>query len=703
MVRKHSIALFAAWAPAIAFAAEPNGTAIEYFNSIIGHYFVTADPAEAGFIDGGGAGPGWSRTGGSFNVFRNASDAPGLSPVCRFYGTPGIGPNSHFYTSEPGECELVKTDRGWSYEGTAFYVTRVNGTACSAGNTPLYRSYNNGYLRNDSNHRFTTDASLYAKSPAFGYQAEGVVMCSPLSVADNAADAVRLLRQGSFGPTPAETARVASMGAPAWVDQQLAMASTRYPGYPYVAANRPTACVDDRAQPIRADSFCARDNYTLYPMQLQFFRNAVAAPDQLRQRVAFALSQLMVTSGVDNSRNYAMARYQQMLADRAFGNYYDLLQAVTLSPMMGDYLDMANNNKASATARTKPNENYAREVMQLFSLGTYVLEQDGSKRLDASGRTLFTYDQATVEGFAAVFTGWTYATIAGATERNNNPRNYLGEMRAVDATHEFASKVLLGGTLSASGLTMQQDLAGAHRNIFEHPNVGPFIGRHLIRMLVTSDPSASYVARISAVFANNGAGIRGDLRAVVRAVLLDPEARGRKQDPAFGKLTEPVLYLTGIARALGASTDGVYLRAQSATLGQSLFYSPSVFNYFPAGYVVPGTGLPGPEFGLLNSATAIARANVANTLVYTTAIAPDANLFGAIGTRLDLSRYQALATDAATLTDQLDRDLLAGTMGGAMRNAIVTAVNAVAASDTLGRARAAIYLVVTSAQYQVQR
>ncbi|MEP7261358.1 MAG: DUF1800 family protein [Usitatibacter sp.] len=703
MVHKHYLALIVAMAPAFASAVEPNGTAIEYFNSFIGHYFVTADPAEAGFIDSGGAGPGWSRTGGSFNVFRNAGDAPGISPVCRFYGTPGIGPNSHFYTSEPGECELVKADRGWSYEGTAFYIMRVNGTACATGSAPLYRSYNNGYLRNDSNHRFTTDASLYAKSASFGYQAEGVVMCSPLSAADKSADAVRLLRQGSFGPTPAETARVASFGAAAWVEEQLAMSSTRYPDYPYTAANRPAECVDDRTQPIRADSFCARDNYTLYPMQLQFFRNAITAPDQLRQRVAFALSQLMVTSGVDNSRNYAMARYQQMLADRAFGNYYDLLQAVTLSPMMGDYLDMANNNKTNVTARTTPNENYAREVMQLFSLGTYVLEQDGSKRLDGSGRPLFTYDQATVEGFAAVFTGWTYATIAGAAGRNNNPRNYLGEMRPVDTNHEFASKVLLGGTISPSGLTMQQDLAAAHRNIFDHPNVGPFVGRHLIRMLVTSDPSPAYVARVSAAFANNGAGIRGDLRAVVRTVLLDPEARGRKLDPAFGKLTEPVLYLTGIARALNASTDGSYLRAQSAVMGQSLFYSPSVFNYFPAEYVVPGTGLPGPEFGLLNSATAFARANVANTLVYTTSIAPDANLFGAIGTRLDLSRYQALAGDAGALTDQLDRDLLAGTMGGSMRNAIVAAVNAVAASDTLGRARAAIYLVVTSPQYQVQR
>jgi hypothetical protein len=251
---------------------------------------------------------------------------------------------------------------------------------------------------------------------------------------------------------------------------------------------------------------------------------------------------------------------------------------------------------------------------------------------------------------------------------------------------------------------MAQDLALAHQNIFNHANVGPFIGKQLIQKLVTSDPSPAYVARVTAVFDNNGAGQRGDLRAVVRAILTDPEARGaRKIDPAYGKLDEPVLFMTSLARAANARSDGVALRAQSATLGQFIFYSPSVFNYYPFDYVVPETQLLGPEFGVQNATTAIARANFANGLLFVNSIAPDNTVYGATGTTLDLSPYQAVAGDAAALAARLDRNLLAGRMSAPMREAIMSAVNAVPASDTLNRARTAMWLVVTSPQFQVQR
>ena len=685
-------------------AAEPTVTAVEFRNSFLGHYFLTADPAEASAIDAGGAGPGWTRTGGRFGAFRNAGDAAGLSPVCRFYGRPGVGPNSHFYTSEPAECELVKRDPGWFYEGIAFHIARPAGGACAAGTTPVYRSYNDGAARNDSNHRFTVDAAAFARSGDIGYLREGVVMCAALSSADIGADAVRLMRQATFGPTESGTARVAAMGPAAWLDEQFATAATRYPDYAWVPAGRPDTCVDNRARPPGPDSYCARDNYTLFPLQLQFFRNAVAAPDQLRQRVAWALSQIMVTSGVDNARNYAMRSYQQLLADHAFGNFYDLLLAVTLSPVMGDYLDMANNNKANAATGTEPNENYGREILQLFSVGTWLLNADGTRRLDAAGNPIATYDQDEIEGFAHVFTGWTYAPVAGAASRNNNSRNYLGTMLAVNANHDLGAKILLGGVTAPANLGMQQDLEFAHQNIFQHPNVGPFIGRQLIQKLVTSDPSPGYVARVSAVFANNGVGQRGDLRAVVRAILLDPEARGANRiDPRSGKLLEPVLFMTHVARALSASTDGAFFRTQSSSLGQFVFYAPSVFNYYPADYVVAGANLPGPEFGLLTTATAIGRANFANTLLFSTGIAADPDLYGATGTQRDLAGYLAVAGDASALADRLDRNLLAGTMSTAMRQAIAGAVNALPASDTLNRARTALYLVVSSPQFQVQR
>jgi uncharacterized protein (DUF1800 family) len=690
---RHIVAGLALAGSAVAFGAEPTGTAVEYFNTGLGHYFVTADPLEMSSVESGGAGPGWQRTGGEFSVFRAASDAPGLSPVCRFYGTPGVGPNSHFYTADPAECESVKQSVGWTYEGIAFYIAVPQSGQCAAGTTPVFRSYNNGYVRNDSNHRFTVDPTVFAHSASFGYEAEGVAMCAPLSQADLQADAVRLLRQAAFGPSEAEAARATSMGAAAWIDTQLAMPGTQYPDYPWVPTQKDTTCTGN----------CARDGYSLFPLQLQFFANAVTQPDQLRGRVAFALSQIFVTSGVSNARNYAMRDYQQLLADHAFGNFHDLLLAVTLSPNMGDYLDMANNNKANPANGTQPNENYGREILQLFSVGTVLLNPDGTPMLDASGRAIDTYDQGVIEGFSHVFTGWTYAPAAGAPSRNNNPKNYLGTMLAVDANHDFGPKPLLAGVIAPPGQSMQEDLELAHQVIVGHANVGPFIGKQLIQKLVTSDPTPAYVARISAVWNDNGAGQRGDLRAVVRAILTDPEARGaRKIDPAYGKLVEPAVYLASLLRATNGTTDGVYLRAQSSNLAQNVFYAPSVFNFYSPAYQVPETALVGPEFQLFTSATALGRANVVNALVFGT-IGPDPTVVGSTGTHLDLSPYVAVAGDAGALVDRANAYLLGGTMPAAMRATILTAVNAVPASDVTSRARTALYLVFSSVQYQVQR
>ena len=675
-------------------AAEPT-VAVEYFNAGLGRYLLTANPGEIASLDAGREGAGWVRTGGQFGAWANATDAANLAAVCRFYPAAS---GTRLHTPSSANCAASADAQARIYPAAAFYLALPQGGACPAGTTPVYRAVASG----GASHRFTVDYTAWRNTP--GFTPESTLLCAPLSGADLEADAVRLLRQATFGPTAAEVRRVAGIGAPAWIAEQLALPATAYPDYAWMPANRPATCVDDRTLPLRPDSYCARDNYSLFPLQLQFFRDALAAKDQLRGRVAFALSQIMVTSGIDNPRNYAMRHYQQMLRDRAFGNFYDLLLAVTLSPVMGDYLDMANNNKANVAAGTEPNENYAREILQLFSVGLYQLNPDGTRKLDAAGKPLPTYDQDEIEGFAHVFTGWTYPPVPGAEPRANNPRNFLGNLVPVNSAHDFGEKVLLGGILARANLTMDQDLALAHRNIFEHPNVGPFIGRQLIQKLVTSDPSPEYVARVSATFANNGAGMRGDLGAVVRAILLDPEARGaRKIDPRYGKLVEPALYVTSVARALDAASDGVFFRASSSTLGQNVFYSPSVFNFYAPDFVIPGTQLTGPEFGVQTSTTAINRINFANSLLFSAAIAPDTSVYGATGTSASFATYQALAGDASALVDRLDRDFLGGTMSGAMRSAIVSAVNAVAATDTLNRARTAAYLVVTSPQYQVQR
>jgi uncharacterized protein (DUF1800 family) len=276
-------------------------------------------------------------------------------------------------------------------------------------------------------------------------------------------------------------------------------------------------------------------------------------------------------------------------------------------------------------------------------------------------------------------------------------------MVGVATNHDTGSKELLSDTVSPAGLPMAADLSNALGSVFHHPNVGPFIARQLIQKLVTGDPTPQYVGRVAAVFANNGSGMRGDLSAVVTAVLLDPEARGaQKIDPGYGKLREPVLYLTGLARALDTKSDGVFLSQQSAALGQSLFNPPSVFNYYPPTYVVPGTHSVGPEFALQNASTAINRYNAANTLAFGV-IAPLATLPGAIGTQPDWSALTALSQDADALVERLDTLLLNGTMPASMHAMVVSAVNAVPQSDPLTRAKTALYLVGSSSFYQVER
>lgn len=480
-----------------------------------------------------------------------------------------------------------------------------------------------------------------------------------------AAAAARFLETASFGPTPAEVARLQSIGYEAWLDGQFSAAPSGY---------------DDPA-PVDMD---------LSVLQQRFFVNALKGNDQLRQRLALALGQIFVVSGNKLDDPQAFAPWLRLLSADAFGTYAALLKDVTLSPAMGFYLDLVNNDKPDPVAQTTPNENYAREVLQLFSIGLVRLNQDGTTMHDAAGAEIPTYGQTVIEGFAHVFTGWTYAPAAGAPPSFPDDTRYDLPMQPDEAHHDAGEKLLLRGVRLPGGRTAAADLDAAINNIAGDPNVGPFLALRLIQRLVKSNPTPPYVERVAAAFANNGAGVRGDLKQVVRSVLLDPEALG-ESGAAGGKLKEPVLLISSLLRALGAESNGNGLPDYAAAMRQKLFYPTSVFNYYPPTYRVPGSTLLGPEFKLRTGPALIAKASFVNDLA-----------FGAIdGTRIDFAPLTNLAGDPAALAAYLDLLLLRGRMSAGARTVLITGLASVADPDA--RARTAVYLVATSTQYEVQR
>ncbi len=503
-------------------------------------------------------------------------------------------------------------------------------------------------------------------------------------------DVVRCLEQSTFGPSPALIAHVRQVGFEAFLDEQFSQPASSYPTMQLYPTTRDTATCPD-------NSTCSRDNYSMYLVQNRFFTNALYGPDQLRQRVAFALHQIFVVSSTDIFMPAWMTPYLQTLDRNAFGNYRQLLHEITLNPAMGNYLDMAGNT------RTNPNENYAREVLQLFSVGTVRLNVDGTPQLDEGGQPIPAYTQDTINNFARVFTGWNRAAAPGP-----GISNYIDPMIANQSQHDTGAKTLLRGQVIPGGQTARQDLDAALDNIFNDPNVGPFIGRQLIQHLVTSNPSPAYVGRAAAVFNDNGFGVRGDLKAVVQAILLDEDARGDlKTGTNYGRLRHPLQLITNLLRAFNPrSADGSglsdgYLNPQSSSMGMDLFRPPSVFSYFSPSTVVRGTaGVRGPEFGILTTSTALRRANFVNTMVFSR-INTGANT--PLGTSIDLTPLQAQAANPTQLVDSLNELLMHNSMSAEMRNSIIGAVTAVPASNPLKRARTAVYLVATSSQYQVER
>ncbi len=522
-------------------------------------------------------------------------------------------------------------------------------------------------------------------------------------------DAARLAMQASFGNTEALTTEIKAKGASAWIASQMLLASSRYTSGGNASVHQNTSATSYCDQPAHAGPNCWRDNFSSIPLVWDFYRNATTRQDQLRQRVAFALQQIVVVSGVDLDGTYGLRNYQNTLLDNAFGNYRQVLKKVALSPVMGDYLNNVNNDKAA------PNENFARELLQLFSVGTCLLNADGSLR---GGACAPTYDNDMVRAYAYALTGWTYpaggATSWGCWPQGTNCRFHNGDMVAVEARHDSASRQLLAGTSLRAGLTAPAALEVVLDSLMAHPNTAPFVGKQLIQQLVSSNPSPAYVSRVSAAFTSGkyatfGSGQRGDLAATVAAVLLDPEARSATVTANGGKLRDPVLMFTSVLRGLNGYSDGESLSWWwGEELREHVFRPPTVFSFYSPDYPVPGTTLVGPSFGIHNAGAALQRLNFLIYLLEWGGSTPVTSVPNATGTKVDLSRFSADAADAGKLVDRLSVIATGQALPAATRTEIIKAVSWwTATTDKTNwqsnRVRTAAYLVFATPNFQVER
>ena len=570
----------------------------------------------------------------------------------------------------------------------------------------------------------------------------------PATQADSAfetqASTVRFLTQATFGPTETDVSQLTGTSGSAWFVNELSKTpSLVLPEIGrYRALDDPDAEVGELVR--NAPSFA-------------FWINTISGDDQLRQRMAFALSQIFVVSNVGENALFvaapeALASFQDVLIENAFGNYRDLLEAVTYSPAMAFWLTYLQNQKADPLTGQVPDENYAREIMQLFSLGVIALQANGEPALNGSGETVEIYDNDDITGLAKVFTGLSLDDTPGDFFSDFEPDDRDAYSRPLATFPEFHSeeaKTFLGFTIPANtGPVASIDQALDH--IFSQANVPPFVGRQLIQRFVTSDPSPAYVARVSAAFEagaftlpNNevvGDGIRGDLSATLAAVLFDPEARDAAAalaNDTFGKVREPIIRFTHWARFFEADsitpefTLTLWNTEPPAVLGQHPYRAPSVFNFYRPGYIAPGTatgtaGLTVPELQITNSATVGGYANFL-TFFTLSLVGPDnvddlEEVFTDTEVPLDpsnaltsflpdLSDEIALAGDPAALLDRLDLLLTYGSMSAETRAQIIETLNTIPLSDPTDpsydgatfRAQLAVVMAMTSPDYVVQR
>ena len=510
------------------------------------------------------------------------------------------------------------------------------------------------------------------------------------SAATTPAEASRFLSQATLGADWEEIHRTASIGYDAWLDEQFA----RPIGYQQPELDA------------RLRLGLALDSET---RRWSWWRQVLTGPDPLRQRVALALSEIFVVSDAQDavaSNPLGAANYYDMLLRNAFGNYRDLLRDVSLHPIMGAYLSHLRNEKSDPRIGRYPDENYAREIMQLFSIGLYRLKPDGTLLRDGMGRPIPTYDNDDITELAKVFTGLSFASPDGSF--GDGVEVWTEPMRMYEPHHEPGAKHLLLGKYLPPGQTGLQDVDAAIDNLSRHPNVGPFLSRRLIQRLVTSNPPPDYVERVAAVFADDGTGVRGNLKAVIRAILLDPEARRAPvgSEIGRGRLRESFLRRVHLARAFDAANQAgsfpIGDGGAPVDFGQRPLSSPTVFNFFLPDYQPTGeiadAGLYAPEFQIVTAVTAITSANQLRSQVNGVMNSdPEA----ALEVRLDLHDEIAIAGDVRALIDRLDLLLMADTMSGPMKEILVQAVSR--RSDPDDRARLALALISISPEYAVAK
>ncbi|MDH7971875.1 DUF1800 family protein [Sphingomonas sp. AR_OL41] len=505
---------------------------------------------------------------------------------------------------------------------------------------------------------------------------------APTSAAITKVQASRFLAQATMGATDAMIADVQTRSFDGWLSAQFALP-------------RATAHWDWLvAQGYSASTYINSET----GFDPTMWRQLIVEPDQLRQRVGFALSEIMVVgiAGINlNWRQFAAAAYMDVLLENAFGNFRSLLDAITTNAAMASYLTFLGNRKASSATGAVPDENYARELMQLFTLGLYQLNMDGTDKLSA-GNPIETYVQADVSGLARVFTGLSLANSTSTT-----PDRYRLPLVMNASLNETGSASFLGTSVSGGGMAA---IKTALDTIFAHPNVPPFFAKQLIQKLVTSNPSPAYVSRVAAAFADNGSGTRGDMKAVIRAVLLDSEARGDAglTSTTTGKLREPITRVTGWARAFGATSPSNAwafgdTSSSSTRLAESPGRSSSVFNFFRPGYSPPNSaissaGLVAPEFQITNELSVVAYVNYLQTLI--------AN--GAGDTKADYAAIATLANDSQALIDQVNLLVAAGQLSAATVSAIKATIDSISFTGTNGpgnRVGTAILLTMASPDY----
>jgi uncharacterized protein (DUF1800 family) len=526
----------------------------------------------------------------------------------------------------------------------------------------------------------------------------------------SATNAARFLMQSTFGPVPEEIAQVRSLGYSAWIDQQVALP----PSYltPYIRQIKADAMgpqVDPTYNLNDLDNFLFGNNVTT-----PFARNAVGAPDQLRQRVAFALSQILVVSRRDanlEEKPEGMANYYDMLTRHSLGNYGDLLLDVALHPAMGWYLSHAGNQKPDPSIPRYPDENFARELMQLFSIGLWELNPDGSRKLDIHGEPIPTYDNGDITELARVFTGLYFVSPYGWGGGGWDDTHLTLPMVMFADRHDFGAKTLPGGFIvpareqtEANGM---QDIRDAVDAIFRHPNTPAFVGRQLIQFLVTDNPSPAYVKRIHDVFVDDGSGTRGNLAAVVKAILLDPEARSQPLDPGYGKVREPVIRTMHLGRLfkLGeAHPDFVWWNWPENFYGftkQEPMNSPSVFNFYTPVYQAPGeirnNGLVSPGFQIVDTFSSVSFPNLMWKYLHEGFTSAWEWNFP-----LDYSATLLLADHPAALVDHVNLLVCAGSMTTRTRGILLDAISAPALTPK-DRVALAVWLAMCSPEGTIQR